>query len=654
MRKFFAVAALFISSQLFAQQDTSSSTLNGVIITANKFPKRQNETGKVVTVIGKEILEKSSGKTVAELLNQQAGIIVVGAQNNLGTNQDVYVRGAALGKTLILIDGIPAYDPSTISTPFDLNNISIDNVERIEIVKGAQSTLYGSDAVAGVINIITKKGGNKPVNLYSTLSGGSYGTYKGAIGIDGSIKSSEYNFHYTHINSKGFSAAYDSTGTNNFDRDAFKQDVINGSFGSALSSKIKLRFYGQYSKYKTDLDAGAFTDDRDYTVTTTNYLAGVSNTINYTKGTVYINYNYNVTRRNYLDDSISVPAFAFAKYSRQKYTGRSHFAEVYTIYKAGSHIDILTGADYRFQNTDQYYFSISSYGPYESKLGADSTKSSQSSIFASLMLKNLNGFFLESGGRYNHHSDYGNNFTYSFNPSYLIKTHVKLFANLASGFKAPSLYQIYSTGKKTELKPEKSISIEGGAQIIATKNFWARGVYFYNDIRNGIDYSYVTFNYFNHNIQKDHGLELETGYKKNKFSVTANYTYVTGQVNTAKYKYDAATYSYVSTGDTSFNNLFRRPKNSLNATVSYMPLDEWYISATTKIVGKRREAVFGSDPVQLDGYQIFDVYTEYRIKKQLKLFIDLKNITNKKYFDIWGYNSRRFNFMAGININLSK
>src|SRR5258705_9173746 len=151
------ITTLLAGLSAIAQTDTSSKAMEPVIITANKLPQKQRTTGKVITLISKEEIEKSAGKSLAQLLNEQAGITINGALNNQGTNQSLFMRGASSGRTLILLDGIPIYDPSVINNEFDLNLISLANVECIEICRGAQSTIYGSDAVAGIVNIITTK-----------------------------------------------------------------------------------------------------------------------------------------------------------------------------------------------------------------------------------------------------------------------------------------------------------------------------------------------------------------------------------------------------------------------------------------------------------------------------------------------------------------
>ncbi|HVK97645.1 MAG TPA: TonB-dependent receptor, partial [Flavisolibacter sp.] len=569
MKRIFVVAAIITSSITFAQEDTA--TLNEVVVTANKIAQKQNQTGKVVTVISREELSRSIGRTLPDILNRQAGLTVLGSQNNLGTNQDVFLQGASSGKTLILIDGIPAYDPSTISTAFDINHFNVENIERVEIVRGAMSTLYGSDAVAGVINIITRKSAKKPLSIYSTLAGGSFGTFKGVAGVNGSLDKTRYNLQYNRLQAKGFSAAYDSTGNKNFDNDGFEQNILSANVISSLTDKLQLRLNGQSSKYDTDLDAGAFKDERDFTAALKNSQAGLGLDFKLSKGTIVANYNLNNSQRDYLDDSTHVGGFA--KFTKQQYIGRSQFAEVYSNIHLSPVVDLLIGTDYRFQNTDQDFLSISSFGPYRSNRGSDSTKMNQQSFFASVFLKNINGFNLEVGGRYNNHSEFGSNLTYSFNPSYLIQNRIKLFANIGSAFKAPSLFQLFVMNKGVQpLQPETSRSLDGGVEYKnPEQGFNTRALVFRRQVKQGIEYSLVTFQYFNNNFQKDHGAELEAGLKLGNVMLSANYTFVTGEVNTVKYRYNAAMWSYEATGDTTYNNLFRRPKHTVNATVSYQP-----------------------------------------------------------------------------------
>src|SRR5215203_6504758 len=177
MRKIFAVTALLISSQLVAQttsEEDSSKTLDRVIITATKYPTKQSNTGKLVSVVTREQIERSAGKDLAQVLNEQTGLTVSGSYSNPGKDKSIFFRGASSNYTLLLLDGIPLNDPSGTGGTFDIRLIPLEQIERIEILKGSQSTLYGSNAIAGVINIISKK----PTSTQTTGNGLlSYGSY---------------------------------------------------------------------------------------------------------------------------------------------------------------------------------------------------------------------------------------------------------------------------------------------------------------------------------------------------------------------------------------------------------------------------------------------------------------------------------------------
>ncbi|MGB4843430.1 MAG: TonB-dependent receptor [Ferruginibacter sp.] len=643
-KKIFIAAAVLFSSQVIAQTD-STKNLDELVITATKFPIKQSLTGKVVTVINREQLERNSGKSLAEVLNTQAGLIINGSSNILGTNQDVYLRGAAAGKTLIMLDGIPVYDASGISGAFDLNLINADQVERIEILKGSQSTLYGSDAIAGVINIITKKGGAKKINANANLAAGNYNTYKASAGLNGTVQHTNYNIQYTKLYSKGFSTAQDQTGTGNFDKDGMDENVFRANINQKINTKLLLRVNSQFSNYRTDADAGPFKDDVDYYVKSKNSLVGIGADYTFGKTALHFNYNYNTTNRFYLDDSTTKTNFSY--YSEGNYTGKSHFAELYSNIAVTKNIDVLIGADYRNQLTNQEYFSVSAFGPYASPtLNDDSTKVNQFGAYASLVVKDVSGFNVELGGRYNNFNKYGDVFTFSFNPSYVFKNNIKIFGNISTGFKAPSLYQVYSEYRipTGELNPEKSLSIEGGVQY-HTEKVNLRAVYFSRNIKDNIvfvDTNTPPYGYYaNADKQKDKGLEFEASVDFGKVQLNANYTNLDGKIETK-----------TGAKDTVFFNLYRRPRQTINLNVGIDLCKNWNMNLAVQSISKRYEGQYNAAPVEMPAYYVWNLYSTYTISKNIKVFVDLKNITDEKYSEVRGYNSRRFNFMTGVHLNL--
>jgi len=651
-KKIFVVAALIINGSLIAQSpqqanDSSFSSLDEVVLTSNKYPKKQSETGKVVTVINRQQLDRSSGKSLADILNTVAGTTIIGANNSPGTNLTASIRGSSAGNVLILVDGIPVNDPSAITNYFDLNLFAIDQIERIEILKGGQSTLYGSDAVSGVINIITRKVSAKKINVTAGLAGGSYSTFKQNVGLSGTNDKMNYSLGYTHLGSKGFSSAYDSTDKAGFDKDGINQHAVNGNILFKLTSKIQAKLFGSYTYYKADLDPSAYTDEKDYTVANDNVQGGAGLVFNHNSGSIHFNYLFNYVSRNYLDDS-TYKSSPYVDYAKSLYVGRTHFAEIYNSWK-WTNWELLTGIDFRYNNTFQRYFSTGGFGPYEPI--PLNEKMSQFSPYASVIYKTGKGLNIEAGGRWNNHSVYGNNFTYTFNPSYLIDKKVKVFANLYSAYKVPTLYQLYDElAGNADLKPEKGTIGELGTDIFANKALRFRIIGFYRNTEDAILYTYNTNTfeslYRNASEQKNYGVETEAGYVAGKLSITVNYTYTDGKTTTA----------FDGTGtelskDTSYYNLYRIPKNAFNLTAGIQATKAFYASLSLRSVDKREEFIYGSSPETLKGYTTIDLYAEYKFSK-LTAFVDLRNITNKKYFDWLGYNARKFNFMAGINFRL--
>lgn len=636
-------AAVMLAQSTMAQQSADSanaSTLDEVVITANKFSQKQSQTGKVVSVITKEQIDKNAGRTLGQLLNEQAGITIPGAFNALGSPQSLSVRGSSPGRTLVLIDGIPAFDPSLINSEFDLNLMSLNDIERIEIARGAQSTLYGSDALGGVVNIITQKSSvQKLFNLKATAVYGNLNTFRGNVQLYGKKDKLSYSARYARLSTDGFSAAHDEQGNRNFDDDGYSGHNIGATMQYQVSNALVIRSFLQRNLYQAEVDGGVFSDDKDFTIDNKNTMAGAGAVFKKGRLTLTGNYQYSDIGRFYLNDSAHISGFA--RYVSDNYFGRNQFAELYGNVVLGKGFTALIGADYRYSSMNSRFISISSFGPFESNF--NDTSVAQLAMYGSVIYQNKD-WSIELGSRINRHDQYGTNATYTFNPSYRISKQWRAFGSIASGFKAPSLYQLYASFGNKNLKAEKATTFEAGLQH-TLKNVSTRMVYFHRNIKNGIDFDNIRFSYFNINQQTVQGIELESVLRAdNRFSLMVNYTWLLGEENAQ---------SRISTKDTAYAYLLRRPEHNLNVTAEYHITTRWVFAITAKYVSERYDAGgFRVADVRLDPYLIMNANTSFTVHDRILLFADAQNLLNKDFFDIRGYNAIPFLINGGVSVQL--
>lgn len=604
-------------------QDTSR-VLNDVVVTATRSPKKLSETGRVVEVISQEQIIRSQGKTLPQLLNTVPGITFSGSENAPGISSSVFLRGATSGNTLILIDGFPVNNASGIDGTYDLNAFPLDQIERIEILKGSGSTLYGSDAVAGVINIITKHASSHGLKTNVQLSGGTYNTFNESAGINGQLKNTGIAISLSNTDSKGFPAATDTTGKADYKNDDFHQTSGSVNLSQQLSDKFILNGNFQATYNSGSLPYGAFTDDRNYGYTNTFLFAGLGGKLKLDKGTLNFNISQNSVHNNYTD--LAGPTnFNYPTY--QKNTGHITNAEAIWNYVLNKHFDITSGASFKYSNTNQ----LSTYDTLRSQVANNNIASVYTSIFY------RGGVFnMELGGRYNHHSRYGDNFTYTINPSLMLANQFKVFATLASAFKAPSLYQLFSPYGNIGLKPETTTSYEAGFDWEIIKYTLSFNTVFYKYNTQDVIY-FFTDHYKNGEQQKDKGFESALKYKADNLNITGFAAYVTGTLTDEK--------GVVA------NNLYRRPKNTYGLTAHYQFTGSFSGGLNYKYTGDRSDIKFNPDYSQsiviLKHYNLVDAHLQFHANKQLSFFADLKNLFDEKYTDWLGYNTRGFNFMAG-------
>jgi len=612
-----------------AHAQDSTRVLNDVQISTTKVNQKQSQTGKVITVITRQELERSSGKSVAQLLSEQAAIVVNGANGNPSINKSLYLRGGDNKHTLILLDGVLIYDPSNVGGAFDLRLLSVDQIDHIEILRGGQSTLYGSDAVAGVINIITKKDGTPTPGINGVASAGSYGTVKGNVGLTAQVGKLSYNINYGHERSDGVSeAAQPAAATSPYDKDGYSQDAVNAQFGLKLTDKLQINPFARFIQGNYDYDAGGYADGGNH-FSSKHLNLGTNAVYKTANGSFNLNYSYENTNRNYFDPT----------YGSSTSVGHLNFAELYYNHRFNEHIKLLGGIDNRYE-------SINASGN-----GKVDSAANMFGAYASLFINSIGNIFnIEGGGRYTRNSKFGNNLTYSVTPSFdvLSGDRLKVFGTVSTSFKAPDLSALYGQyGANAALKPEKSQEYEAGASTSWFNTFSLRVVAYQRKITNAIIYLYPQ-GYLNQDRQNAKGIEVEPVFHLNKLTLKGYYSFFKAN-NITK---DAAG------ADQQTDYLLRRPAHAFGLFAGLQATKKWYISANYRHYSQRYDSfynttTYGNELQSLAAYSLLDAYTGYNlIGKKLTVFVDVKNILNAKYAELYGYTALGTNFNAGLSFNI--
>ncbi len=619
-KKFYQFAAgialaqtVLSSTNLFAQDSTR--VLKDVVVSATKTNQKQLQTGKVITVITQDQIERSQGKTVAQVLGEQAGIIVVGAGSNPGLNKSIFIRGAASGFAITLVDGILVGDPSSVGGAFDIRLFPIDQIERIEIIKGGQSTLYGSDAVAGVINIITKKGGPEGIGVYGNLTGGSYGSQKQNVGFNGSLNKFSYNISYTHDQTDGISEAADKNNTGTFDKDGYNLSALNANFSVEAARGLRVSPFFRFTSGSYKYDNGSFADANNQSLNrfyntglTSQYNLGDKNRLN-------LNYGYTGSTASYQS---SYPSSNI---------GRLHLADLYYNHDFTDQIKFLFGVDNRYTQIKQ--MGSANVTPEAYLLG----------VYSSLAVNKIAGLVnVEGGSRFNYHNQYGHNFTFDVTPSInLLENKLILFGTVSSAFKAPLLTELFGPyGANPDLKPQKSTNYEAGFSTALLNNqFNLRFAAFRRKLTDAI--VYLSNGYENFDKENDQGLEIEPSYKYKTLTLTGFYSFVDGTA--------------IRNGVDTYG-LLRRPKQSFGLQASVQATSKLYVSANFRSYGQRGDYNYPTN-VTLPAYQLLDGYAQYGINGRVRVFVNVNNILDKRYQEIYGYNTMGTNFNAGISFNFN-
>ncbi len=635
----------FLFSQNLTVQKTDSSgiyKLSEVVVTANKYPTPSYEIANSITVIDSQEIADKNYNNVIDLLNDVPGVSIT-QQGGPGELSSVYIRGGNADYTMVLIDGVEANMTDDPTDTYDFSNLSTDNIQRIEVLRGPQSTLYGSDALSGVINIITKKGQGKPkLDLYS--EGGTYNTYKAGAALNGSYNIFNYSVSISKFHSDGFSAASKKYG--NTEKDGSTNYYLTSRFGLDLSKVINFNVFYRYNKSNTALDqhGGYFGDDPTYLQHINEYAFKTEADVIPLGQLLHSKISFSIFRnfRGYsFDSTLYNPAF-----SRSFYNGKRYHFEFQNNLNISDFYNVVAGFESDRQTANSIYYYNSDNFPYTSILPLSSITSN--GVYLENQVNLQNSMFANVGIRYENNQLFNSKITYRIAPAFLIKqTGTKLKTTFGTAFKAPSLYDLFDpTYGNKDLKPEESTGWDAGfEQFILNGNISFAVTYFGNNFKN-LFASDPNNNYKTINIDKavTSGIEAEFGMRILKnLKLDANYTYT----NTKDERQDPLYHN---------KPLLRRPKNKFSLDIYYTPIDKLSSNVQMTYVGKRDDLDFLPDysvvRVNLTSYTLINISLNYSLTDYVQIYTRIDNLLNEYYEQVYGYASAQFSIYGGVKLKL--
>jgi vitamin B12 transporter len=625
-----------------------------VVVTAARQPQPIQRAGSAITIIRADEIAKSAPGSVADLLRGQPGLSIV-ENGGPGKTSNIQLRGAESRHTLVLIDGIRVNDPSGPASEFDFANLALADVERIEILRGPQSALYGSDAIGGVINIITTRGRGAPrTNL--TIEGGSYGTLATRLSVSGGNRDVSYSFGLLGARATGFSAyGYRLprlAAFGPFDKDGFDRLAGNARVSWRIADGVEIEaglYAGRtHSGYDAAFAGSGYLPDtpsRSKSELINGYLRAIIDPAG-SSLRHQITLFGNQTRRTI--DDVQLYDFGFGltrEDNRYSYVGQRYGAEYQGLARLGPWGSLTFGGG--LENEALRSATIPGLNSFNAPERASYQRSAWN-LFALHQITLGERLDLSFGGRIDHVEGVKTFLTGRATAAYRIpESGTKLRASVGTGAKAPSLYQNFSIYAPTRvgdppLQPEESLGFDVGID----QQFWSGRVtlsatVFHNRIRNLIDFDFTRGlpspfggfqgQYINVARARTQGVELAADAEiiEGVLKARASYTYLDAIDETTRLR------------------LARRPMHQGKLGFILTPLPNLSIEPTLHLVGERFSS--RNEKLKLSPYARLDTRVSYRVNDHVSVYVRAENLTNARYQEVKDYGTTGRAFYAGLN-----
>jgi len=596
----------------------ASAINDDVLLTPMRGQSLAEQNASSVTVITGEQIRERRQSTVLEVLRSVPGLDVV-QSGGPGRQTSVFIRGANSEHTKVLLDGIPLNDPSSPNRAFDFSSLavdnfsslSVDNIERIEIVRGPQSMAYGSDAIGGVINIITRRG-EGPMSFRASGMGGSLGTHQERIAISGGDERKYYSITASYFDTDGISAVSSRFG--GVEKDAFQNAVISGRVGWNVTDTLNVDYVFRYTDSDTEVD-GFRVDNTIRENRQQQFFHGLQLESQHVDGLVVSKVGFRQTDTNRVDTDPGA-------FDTPEFDGDFRQVDWQGILQLTENNVFTAGFDYWHE---------------EARTTANPAVS-----------RNLAGFYLQDqmnfhdwsfttvGVRWDDHSTAGAAQTYRFTQLFRIaETGTEIHGTIGTGFKAPSVAQsstFFFLGDPT-LAPEFSKGWDVGiGQELFCGNVALDLTYFRNDFRDLIVFDFPTFTLQNVGLAESSGVELTA------------YVQLTAESSLS------ASYTYTDTENlVTSTQLLRRPRNKASLSLHHRFSDNRAsLNAYLNYVGSRQD--FGTVGITtLADYFRLDLTGSYLVNQNWELFARVDNVTDTDYEEAFSFGTPGIGAYAGVN-----
>lgn len=603
-----------------------------VLVTAERLPVTLKRSSTSVTLITQEDIQRSGAQSVSDLLRGEVGVDVV-QSGGLGGNAAVFLRGANSEHTLVIVDGVPANDPISPTRTFDFANFNIDNIDRIEILRGPQSVSYGSDALGGVIKIYTKRGCGAPSGSVSA-EGGSFGTFIERGDVSGGDESFAYSVGVSRLDTDGFSAADKKDG--NSEKDGREATSFSSLVETNPTDEFSAKAIVRYSNARNELDnfGGSFGDDPNRVLFDNQLLLRGESSIKSIPSVLSHTLGVSFTDQWYSDDN-GIDASHTLDSLESNYTGKGAQFDLQNDVTVAKDLVLALGFVNLTEMGSSSYISESSFGPYTDILNDVSVTSN--GYYLNSRYDVIDNMSLSVGGRVDDHSKFGTTETWKAG-SVLNLESTKFSGSVGTGYKAPSIFQLYSTYGDQSLKEEESFGWDLGIEQEVIKGQLKIGAtYFDNDFDNLISFNPETFKSENIAEASSRGIESFIAFSPDKqMSVDIGYT-------------------WSDTEDKSTGlPLLRRARNKAKIRGTYKPIDKMRVSLELLGQGKRADNDFSAFPTartDLAGYVTCNVGISYEVQENVELYARLENIFDKNYQEVLGYGTSGAAAYGGVRYN---